>query len=832
MRPASPPYHSSVLRKDIRHALRGLARHPGFALSVVLSLAIGIGANASVFSVASALLLRPLPYAHAERLVILWNRSPGLGIAEDWFSTAQYFDVKTTHGGFEEVALAIGANYNLTGTGEPERVGTLRVSSNLLPMLGARPAVGRLFGPLDEVPGTTGTAILGHSTWMRRYGGDPGAVGRAIVLNGQPYEIVGVLEPGFDVPREVMPTLGGAEHAEVLLPLPLDAEAARTRNREDYNLLGKLKRGVTLEQAQAEMDALTMRLRSEHPSFYPPNGGLTFGVVPLHEQVVGDVRQALVVLTAAVAFVLLIACVNVANLLLSRAAAREKDMAVRAALGASRERLVRELLAESLLLALAGGGLGLLLCLGSVRALTALGSASVPRVHEIGVGPHVLLFTLVASLLSGLLFGLVPAWRLSRPDLKGALTEGRRGSSAAGGLWSRRDGLRRLLVAAELALSVVLLVGAGLLVRSFARVQKVPPGFNAEGVLTFELTLTGRKYGEPSAVHETYRLLWQRLGALPGVTAAGGVSALPLSQMMAWGPITVEGRSPAPGEAFINADIRVVGGDYFRAMEIPLLAGRLFSEHDTKDKDRVIVVDEPLARQLWPGQDPLGKRVRAGGFDATDAPWLTVVGVVGRIKQDRLDADSRIALYHPHAQAPTRALNVTVRSRVEPAHLSSVVTREVRALDPDLPIYGLRTMADRVESSLSRRRFSMLLLSVLAALALALGLIGTYGVMAYQVSQGTRELGIRLALGATPRRVLAFVLGQGMALALAGVAAGLAAAFALTWLMRSLLFGIEATDPLTFVTVPGLLVVAALGASYIPARRAAGTDPALSLRSE
>ena len=425
--------------KELGHALRALTRNPGFALSVVLSLALGIGANASVFSVASALLLRPLPYADAERLVILWNRSPGLGIAEDWFSTAQYFDVKTTQGGFQEVAIAIGANYNLTGTGEPERVGTLRVSSNLLPLLGARPAVGRLFGPLDDVPGTTGTAVLGHATFLRRFGGDPDAVGRTIVLNGEPYEIVGVLEPGFDVPREVMPTLGGAERAEVLLPLPLDAEAARTRNREDYNLLGKLKRGVTVEQAQAEMDALTARLRGEHPAFYPPNGGLTFDVVPLHEQVVGDVRQALVVLTAAVAFVLLVACVNVANLLLARAAAREKDMAVRAALGASRERLVRELLAESLLLALAGGALGLLVCLGSVRALTALGVASVPRLHEIGIGPDVLLFTLAASLLSGMLFGLVPAWRLSRPDLLGALTEGRRGSSAAGGVWSRRD---------------------------------------------------------------------------------------------------------------------------------------------------------------------------------------------------------------------------------------------------------------------------------------------------------------------------------------------------------------------------------------------------------
>jgi predicted permease len=817
--------------QDARRALRSLARSPAFTLSVVLSLAIGLGGNAAVFSVASALLLRPLPYADAERLVILWNRSPGLGIAEDWFSTAQYFDVKPARS-FDGLAIAIGANANLTGAGEPERVGTLRVSSGFLALFGARPALGRLLGPEDDVPATTGAVVLGHATWKGRFGGDPAAVGRTIVLDGQPYAIVGVLAEGFDVPREVVPTLGGAQHAEAILPLPLGADAADARNREDYNIVGRLAPGASLAQAQSEMDALTARLRREHPDLYPPNGGLTFGVVPLHEQVVGDVRLSLLVLTAAVAFVLLVAGVNVANLLLSRAASRQREVAVRSALGASRGRLVRELLAESLLLALGGGVAGLLLCLASVRALLVFGAASVPRLHEIAVGREVMLFTLAVSVVSGLLFGLGPALRLSRPR-PAALSAGRAGSSTLEEGWSRRNRLRLWLVAGELALSVVLLVGAGLLVRSFSRVLRVPPGFDPTNVLTFELTLTGRRYTEPAAVLEAYRQLWERLAHLPEVTAAGGVSALPLSQMMAWGPIMVEGRTPAPGEAFINADIRVVGGDYLRAMRIPLRAGRFFDAHDTRDAPPAILVDDALAKELWPGQDPLGKRVRSGGIDANArAPWLTVVGVVGAIKQDRLDAASRIALYRAHTQVPVRALNVTLRSRADPARLSAVLRREIRELDPDLPIYGLRTMADRVDGSLARRRFSMLLLCVFAGLALVLGAIGTYGVLAYQVSRGAREIGIRLALGATPRGVVGFVLRRGMGMALRGVGFGLLAALALSRLLGSLLFGVAATDPLTFTIVPGLLILAALLASYLPARRAASIDPAVSLRSE
>jgi putative ABC transport system permease protein len=808
----------SGVMQDVRYAVRAFARNPGFAAAAILSLAIGVGANTSIFSVASALLLRPLPYQHAGRLVILWSRSPGLGIAEDWFSTAQYFDIKSAHQGLEEVAIAIGGNDNLTGDGEPERIGTIRVSSNLLPMLGVRAALGRLFVPAEDRAGGSGAAVLNHGTWVRRYGSDPRVVGRSIVLNGQPFPIVGVLPAGFSLPREVMPTLGGAEEAEVLVHLPLAADAAAARGHEDYNIIGTLKPGVSVAAAQAEMDAITARLRRDHPDFYPPNGGLTFGVVPLQEQVVGEVRRALLILIASVGFVLLVACANVANLQLSRALARQKEIAIRTALGASRARVVRQLLTESVLLALAGGALGLLFSFWSLDGIRALGSRSVPRLHEIGIHGDVLLFTLAISVASGILFGLAPALRVSgRPSA----------------LWGRGQHTRRLLVMCELALSVMLLVGAGLLVRSFVRLQQVPAGFNPARTLTLELSMSGRRYNDPLIVQETYRQLWNRLARIPGAVAAGGVSALPLSQMFAWGPITVEGRPRRPGEAFINVDQRTVGGDYFRAMEIPLLEGRLFNEQDTKANPRVVIVDDYMARQIWPNESALGKRIRAGGIDASaTAPWLTVVGVVGRVKQYTLDGDSRIAMYLAHTQVTGRAMNVVVWTAGEPAGLASAAVRVVRSLDPDLPIYNIRTMEQRVDESLARRRFSMLLLTLFAALALALAAIGIYGVIAYLVTQGTRDLAIRMALGATPQSIVLLILRHGMSVALIGVVAGLAGAFVATGFMRNLLFGVAPSDPVTFAMVSLLLTGVALVACYVPARRAARIDPMVSLRSD
>jgi predicted permease len=820
------------LLQDVRYGFRGLAKSPGFTAVALLSLAIGISANTAIFSIVNTLLLRPLPYTDASRLVILWNRSPGLGITEDWFSTAQYFDIKTGHHGFEDVAIAIGGNENLTGDGAPERVGTIHVSSNLLPMLGVEPAKGRLFVSSEDVKGSAGTAVLGYGMWVRRYGSDSQVIGKSLTINGKTYQVIGILPRSFSLPREVLPTLGGAEQAEILLPLPLAPDAAQNRDREDYNIIGKLKKGVTLQQAQAEMDTITAGLRRDHPTNYPPNGGLMFGIVPLSEQVVGDSRGALFVLLFAVAFVLLIACANVANLQLSRALARQKEIALRMAIGASRMRIARQLLTESVLLSLCGGALGVLLALASLKWVRILGPGSVPRLDFISIDGRVLLFTLFISLVSGTIFGLAPALRVSHIDLNSALKEGGRGDSGAGAMWGRGKSLRKSLVVSELALSVLLLIGATLLIRSFANLQSVSPGFNPKNVLTMELTMTNDRYRQDqTAVLSTYKQIMDQLARLPGVQSVGAITSLPLSQMFAWGPITVEGRIPPPGENFINADIRVTAGHYFEAMQIPLLAGRFFNESDTKTSLPVGIVDEYMAKELWPSQSALGKRLHNGGITDKE-PWITVVGVVGRIKQYTLDSDSRIAIYYPQAQFVTREMNVVVRSSGDPAALYSAARQEIQSVDRDLPIFHVVTMEQRVQESLARRRFAMLLLSLFAGLAVALAMIGIYGVISYVVNQGTREIGIRLALGATPRAILRLVIGRGMALAIPGVLIGVLGSLAFTRMMRGLLFGVSPIDPLTFVAIPLLLVLVALLASYIPARRATLVDPTVSLHSE
>lgn len=813
--------------RDIRYAWRGFTRNPGFTCVSLLSAALGIGAVTAVFSVADAVLLSPLPYPDAGRLAILWNRSPGLGIQRDWYSTAQFFDIRSGARSFDAVGIAIGGNYNLTGIPHPVRAGAVRVSSNILAMFGARAALGRVFDVGDDLPGRAATAVLTHGAWARWFGLDPKVLGRTLVLNGKGYPIVGVLQRGFELPKEVLPTLYGSELPDLFLPLPLDSAAANVRTHEDYNVVARLARGATADTAQTEMNVLTARLRRDHPDLYPPDGGLTFGVVPLFEQVSGEARRPVLIVLAAVGIVLLIACANLSNLLLSRGAARAREIQIRSAIGASRARLVRQLLTESVLITLGGGALGLLLAAWGVAWLRASGPGTVPRMDAVSLDLRAVLFTTVISLAAGAAAGLAPALRLSRTDPVAPQAADR---VTGASLWGRGSSLRRWLVVAEAALSVMLLASAGLLVRSFRELARVPAGFDPSGVLTVGITVNGAKYDTRVAVQNAYRQLWARLDHLPGAEATGGISALPLSEMFSWGPVTVEGRALRPGESFINADQRIVAGRYFEALRIPLIEGRYFDERDNSDATRVAIVDEKMARELWPGQSAIGKRIRYGAA-RDDFPWMTVAGVVGNVKQDALDADSRIAVYMPHQQQPTREMNIVVRSKSRD-RLAGAVREVVAGLDPGLPVYDVRTMESRVAASLARRRFATGLLEFAALLALLLAAAGVQGVMACAVNQGTRDIGIRMALGATRTGIAGMVLRGGLAMTAAGCAIGLTGAALLTRFMGSLLFGTHPLDPATFAATPAILLAVAAAAAWQPVRRAWRIEPVEALRME
>lgn len=821
-----------TIRQDLSYSVRLLLKNPGFTLVAVLSLAIGIGATSAIFSVTNSLLLRPLPYRDADSLVILWNRSPGLNIAQDWFSPAQHYDVKTQNHVFEDTAVTIGGSFNLTGQGAPERVDGARVSSSLFPLLGARAVMGRVFTTDEDTPGKSQTVILSHGFWQRRFGSDPSVVGKTLTLNGNSLEIVGVMAPEFSLDKEVMLTVNAIERADVLLPLPMSEGGRTDRDHEDYNIFARLKPGVTVEQAQAEMDVITERMKRQYPENYPPHGGLTFSVVPLLEEVVGEIRLILYVLFGAVGFVLIVACANVANLLLARAAARQKEIAIRTAVGASRARILRQLLTESLLLSLAGGLFGLLIAYVAVRILRAYGPENIPRLNEVGVDARVLIFTFMVSLITGIVFGIVPALRASRVDLNEVLKEGGRsqaGGGSAFGLSHHR--LRRLLVIAEVALSLVLLIGAGLLVRSYNRIVNAHPGYNARNVLSLRLALPASKYPKPETITPFFREVSERIKQLPGVEAVGVTYSLPMSTVaFAWEPVIIEGYMP-PGasQSSIISNTRIVSPDYFRVMEIPLLKGRYFTEQDRTGEPEVVIVDETLAARFWPNENPIGKRLQQRAKAGT---WRTVVGVISSARQYSTEKEPPITVYYPHEQYVARNMYLLVRTTSDPAAMSGAVTREIQGIDPELPVFDVNTMEQRLYDSLARQRFSMTLLALFAAVALILAAIGIYGVMTYWVNQRIHEIGIRMALGARPGNILKLVIGQALTLVLVGIATGLICAFALTRVMSSLLFGITATDTTTFILLSLVLAGIALLSSYIPARRAAKVDPMVALRYE
>jgi len=816
--------------QDLRHGLRVLASQPAFAAVAVASLALGIGANTAIFSVTNALLLRPLPYDDAERISILWQRSPGLGVQQDWFSTGQYLDIRADNQVFTDVAATIGASFNLTGTGVPERIDGARVSASLFPLFGAKAAAGRVFTAEDDTPGKPPVVILSNGFWKRRFGSDPSVVGRSLTLNGNTFTIVGVMAADFVFNKEIMPAVNGIQNVDLLLPLPLPETARANRGGEDFNIFAKLRPGVTLEKAQSDMSVLAGRMKRDYPQNYPPNGGLTISVVPLINQVVGDVRLALYVLLGAVGLVLLIACGNVANLLLSRGAVRAKEMAIRAAVGASRERIVRQLLTEAVLLSALGGLLGLLLAVAAVNVLGQFGSARIPRLDEIAIDGRVLAFTFGISLFTGIVFGLVPALRASRLDLNDVLREGGRSGVGTSAFGLGHQQLRKLLISAEIALSLVLLIGAGLLIRSYQRITSANPGFDPQNVLSFRVALPGFKYKSPDEVIAFYKRLEDRLAALPGVQHVGSNYLLPLSSVaLAWEPITVDGYVPkAAGEDLIIASSGYVNPDYFKAMGMPLLKGRYFDDRDVRGAPDVAIVDDKLAERFWPNEDPIGKRMRRGD----QGPWRTVIGVVADTKEYEVDGEPPITAFYPNRQLGVGTRYIVVKTRSDPTALVSAVTREVQALDADLPVYDIASMEERLLDSLARRRFSMLLLVVFAGCASLLAAIGIYGVVSFWVSQRTRELGIRAALGARQTDIMQLVMRQVVVLVAIGITVGLAAAFGLTRVMASLLFGVSATDAVTYVLLAVVLGIVALVATWVPARRAAGVPPIIALRQD
>ena len=803
-----------TLWQDVRYGWRMLRAKPGFTAVAVTALALGIGANSAIFSVVNAVLLRPLPYPEPGQLAMVWLDNRRQGVRDDITSYPNFSDWRDQNQVFQGMAGVADWRMSLTGAGEPEELHGASVSANFFALMGVNPAAGRGFTAEEEEPGREQVVVLGHGLWQRRFGGEPGVVGRDLILSGRSYQVVGVMPQGFQFPAR----------AELWSPLAPNPRLKAARGAFWLPVVGRLKPGVTRERAQAEMDVIARRLEEQYPNI---NGGYGINVVALHEQTVGKIRPALLVLLGAVAFVLLIACANVANLLLARAAARQKEIAIRTALGAGRWRLVRQLLTESVMLALAGGALGLLLAIWGIDTLRALSPTNIPRLDQLGIDRHVLLFTLAVSVVTGLVFGLAPTVQAWRATLNETLKEGGRGAAAGAG--GQRT--RRLLVVLEMAVTLLLLIGAGLMIRSFWRLQQVDPGFNPERLLTLRLSLPRSKYPEGLNVVAFYEQLQERLSALPGVQSVGATTSVLMDNLPNSSGFSIEGRPREPEAQRLELPFDSVTPTYFRSMGIPLLSGRTITPQDVADGPQVALVNEAVVRRYFPNEDPLGKRFKFG--DPEDqAPWITIVGVVKDVRRQGLDTAARIASYLPHRQRPARSLEVVIRAAGEPLALAGAARDTIRSLDRDLPITNLRTMSDVLSETSAQRRFNMLLLGLFAGVALLLAAVGIYGVMAYAVTQRTHEIGIRMALGARPRDVLSLVLKQGLGLALAGVALGLGGAFALTRLMASLLYEVSATDPLTFAAVALLLVGVASLASYLPARRATKVDPMIALRYE
>jgi len=806
--------------QDIRYGLRGLWKRPGFTAVAVITLALGIGANAAIFSVVNAVLLKPLQFRDPERLAILWEEASFVGFPRNTPAPANYVDWKNQAQSFEDVAATHESSLNLTGDGEPERVPTRRVTYNFFSLLGVQPLIGRGFLAEEDRPNANKVVVLSYPLWQSRYGGDRNILNRTILLNGEKHAVVGVMPAGF----QWLET-----EERLFVPLALSAEELANRGGHYLTVIARLKPGVSMVQAQSEMNAIMARVAKDHPEA-TAQGKLGAVVTPLHEQLAGDARRPLLVLLVAVAFVLLIACANIASLLLARAAGRRREIAVRTALGASRMRIVRQLLTESLLLSLFGGISGLLLAVWSFGFFENLVPDGLKQSTDLKLDGKVLLFALATSIVTGIVFGLIPALQAAGVDLNESLKQSG-GRSGSGSGMKLRSGM----IVFEVSLSLVLLVGSVLLIQTLFQLFNQYSMLAPEKVLTMRTPLPLSKYDEPGKRHAFYQNVLQRVEAIPGVVSAGYATAIPLTWKGGTTGVFPEGTTePAPGVSY-DAIHRQVTANYLQTMSIPLRKGRYFTAQDNEQSMPVAIVNETMAREYWPNGDAVGRRFTLG--DPTDDdPWFTVVGVVGDVRQMGIDVPVKSEMYLPYGQVtPWRSYaprDLALRTNGDASSLMGAVRDAIRSVDPDQPVSNVATMEEVLGREASQRRVGMILLTAFAVLALLLASLGIYGVLAYFVAQHRNEIGVRLALGATPAKILLLVLQKGMKLTLLGVAIGLAASFALTRLMTSLLFGVKAVDPLTFVAVPLLLAVVALLACWIPARRAAKVDPMVALRYE
>lgn len=797
---------------DLRYAVRMLIRNSGFTAIAILALALGVGANTAIFTVVNSVLLRPLPFSEPDRLVMAYATNPSIGQDRLPFCVADFLDWRAQNHVFEKLAAFSNNRFTYTGGDQPEQFPGAWVTADFFEVLNQLPAMGRTFLPDEDQPGHAPVVIVSHNFWQRKLGADPNIVGRPITLNNNPFSIIGVMPPGFTFPESDI---------ELWAVERLDPP---TRRGPYYMWgVGRLAPGATVADADAELNLIAQRIHQETKS--PDNA--TFTAMGLTERIVGNIRPALLVLMAAVVFVMLIASANVANLLLARATAREKEIAIRRALGASRARLIRQLFTESILLSIIGGAIGLLLAQWGVAALLALSPDDIPRISEVRIDARVLGFTVLLSLLSGIIFGLAPALQGSRINLNESLKDG--GRSATEGFKHRR--LRNLLVVAEIALSLVLLVSAGLMIRSFLKLQDVSPGFTASNILTMQLSLPRSKYSNPAQTSSFYSQLLTKVEALPGAESAALTLSLPPNNLELSDNFTVEEHPIPEGESEPIVPVVFVSPKYFTTLGVPLLRGRFFTENDRDGAPPVVIINEALARQYFAEQDPIGKRLKSGTA-SSDNPWMEIVGVVGNVKYSGLEAKQEPAFYFSFFQYPIRFMYLAVRTDANPAALLPAIQSEVSSLDKDLPVARVRTMDQLLSESVAQPRFRTLLLAIFAGVALLLAAVGIYGVISYSVTQRTHEFGIRMALGANSGDIVKMVVGQGLMLALIGEAIGLAGAYAATRLLEGLLFNVSATDTMTFVSIAALLTATAFLGSYVPARRATKVDPMVALRYE